>query len=157
MINGTNLAKLSQKQLDAFRGENIGIVFQKNHFVSSLNVVENIMLAQQFGSGKVDKNECIKLLDRLNIGSKANSAIHTLSEGQKQRVAIARALSNNPKLILADEPTSALDDENCNEVATLLEQQASVENAALIIVTHDSRLINTVDKSISLNPQTAAI
>lgn len=135
--------------LDKFRGDNIGIIFQKNHFISSLSVLENLMMAQYFG-GDEDEQKCRGLLERLNILDKANKSINTLSEGEKQRVAIARALVNNPTLILADEPTSALDDQNCKEVISLLEEQARVAEAALVIVTHDTRLKENVSNQITL-------
>jgi putative ABC transport system ATP-binding protein len=86
----------------------------------------------------------------LSILDKANKPIHTLSEGEKQRVAIARAVVNDPALILADEPTSALDDQNCDEVIKLLEEHAEDAGAALVIVTHDTRLKGKVSNQITL-------
>ena len=124
-------------------------VFQKNHFVASLSVLENLKIAQFFG-GKEDEQKCKDLLKRLNILDKANKSINILSEGEKQRVAIARALVNNPALILADEPTSALDDANCGEVIDLLEEQAGEAGAALVIVTHDTRLKEKVSNQLTL-------
>lgn len=141
---------MSPSAMDKFRGDNIGIVFQKNHFVASLTVLENLMIAQYFG-GKEDEKKCMDLLERLNIEDKADKSINTLSEGEKQRVAIARALVNNPTLILADEPTSALDDKNCEEVILLLEEQAKEAGAALVIVTHDTRLKEKVSNQITLS------
>ena len=111
-------------------------------------------MSQYFSGGKEDVNKCKSLLDRLNIGDKAKKSINTLSEGQKQRVAIARALANSPKLILADEPTSALDDDNCKEVISLLEEQAELAGAALVIVTHDARLKDIIPNQITLSHQT---
>jgi putative ABC transport system ATP-binding protein len=153
-LAGQNMTKLSNKSLDQFRGTNIGIIFQNNHFISSLSVLENLLMSQYFSGGKEDESKCKSLLDRLNIGEKAYKPISTLSEGQKQRVAIARALANNPKLILADEPTSALDDDNCKEVISLLEEQAEMAGAALIIVTHDARLKDIISNHITLSNQT---
>ena len=108
--------------LDKFRGDNIGIVFQKNHFVSSLTVHREPEGCSIFWREQRTRIKCRTLLERLNILDKANKSINTLSEGEKQRVAIARALVNSPALILADEPTSALDDQNCSEVIRLLEE-----------------------------------
>ncbi len=139
-INGQDMTSLSSGALDTFRGKNIGIVFQQNHFVKSLNVIENLILAQSMAGNPVDKSACQNLLDQLNIGEKANKRIHKLSQGERQRVAIARALVNRPKILLADEPTSALDDENCKAVMHLLQNQAKQYNTALIVVTHDNRL-----------------
>lgn len=149
ILNHKEMVGMTPSSLDKFRGENIGIVFQKNHFVASLSVLENLKIAQFFG-GKEDEQKCKDLLNRLNILGKANKSINTLSEGEKQRVAIARAVVNNPSLILADEPTSALDDKNCNEVINLLEEQAENAGAALVIVTHDTRLKDIVSNQITL-------
>ncbi|MBK9256004.1 MAG: ATP-binding cassette domain-containing protein [Saprospiraceae bacterium] len=150
-IENTELNGLSGNDLDRFRGKNIGIIFQQNHFVASLNVVENLLLAQSLAGNKSDKAFCISLLERLNIAHKVNSSISDLSQGEKQRVSIARALVNRPKLILADEPTSALDDDNCDEVISLLEEQAKLLGSALIIVTHDGRLKDKISNRILLN------
>lgn len=149
-IGGTEINTLSGADLDKFRGKNIGIVFQQNHFVNALTVIENAMLAQSLAGNKTDRNKALALLNRLNIGNKANKGIRDLSQGEKQRVAIARAIINQPKLILADEPTSALDDINCDEVLLLLEEQAKQAGSALIIVTHDTRLKVKIEHRIIL-------
>ena len=148
-LNQKEMVEMNQSSLDKFRGDNIGIVFQKHHFVASLSVLENLKIAQFFG-GKEDDQKCKGLLERLNILDKAHKSINILSEGEKQRVAIARALVNNPTLILADEPTSALDDQNCNDVIKLLEEQAEAAEAALVIVTHDTRLKDIISNQITL-------
>jgi len=82
---------------------------------------------------------------------KINSKINELSQGEIQRVAIARALVNNPAVILADEPTSALDDSNCQAVLDLLSTQAKQSGAALVIVTHDTRLKDMIDNKITIS------
>jgi putative ABC transport system ATP-binding protein len=151
IIDGTNIAALSSKQLDQFRGRNISIIFQQNHFVKSLNVLENLALAQTLSGDSFDKNCAQEYLQRLNIGDKSGKKINQLSQGERQRVAIARAMVNQPKLILADEPTSALDDRNAKEVAQLLMEQASEVGAALLIVTHDARLKDYIHRSIILS------
>lgn len=145
-----DITKLNGRELDTFRGKNIGIVFQQNHFIEALNVLENITIASQMIGVNPDKKRAQDLLHRLNLQGKENNKINNLSQGERQRVAIARAVINNPRLILADEPTSALDDKNCIEVYRLLEEQASYEKAALVIVTHDYRLKNQVSKQIIL-------
>ncbi|MFM2226679.1 MAG: hypothetical protein RL664_22 [Bacteroidota bacterium] len=150
VVNGVKLNSLSGASLDRFRGNNIGVVFQTSHFVQSLSVMDNILLAPYFSSNKVSKSDAEKMLDRLNILSKKNKKASTLSVGEQQRVAIARALLNNPSLILADEPTSALDDENAIEVLNLLREQTHSLKAALLIVTHDNRLKEEVKQRIEL-------
>lgn len=149
-VAGQSLKQLSADQLDAFRGQNIGIVFQQSHFVASLTVEQNLLLTQYLAGKKQDKQRVTELLGNLNLKHKLKSKPSELSQGEQQRVAIARALVNQPKVILADEPTSALDDENCNEVIKLLEAQANAVDAALLIVTHDQRLKDYFKNQINL-------
>ena len=148
-IYGQDISKLTQHQIDKFRGQNIGIVFQKPHFVNSLTVKENLQLAQYLGN-KVDQNRIVDILSSLGILEKENKKPKKLSQGEKQRASIAMAIVNSPKLILADEPTSSLDDENCDRVIKLLKKQASEFNAQLIVITHDNRLKKHFKKSIKL-------
>ena len=114
---GTKISKLKMSEMDRFRGKNIGIVFQKPHFINSLTVKENLQLAQYI-SKKNDKNRIQSLLESLGIEDKANKKTQNLSQGEKQRVSIALAIVNSPKLILADEPTSSLDDLNCDKAVS---------------------------------------
>jgi putative ABC transport system ATP-binding protein len=146
---GTKISKLKMSEMDRFRGKNIGIVFQKPHFINSLTVKENLQLAQYI-SKKSDKNRIQSLLESLGIEDKANKKTQNLSQGEKQRVSIALAIVNSPKLILADEPTSSLDDLNCDRVITILKNQASKYKAKLIIITHDYRLKKHFKNTLSL-------
>ena len=146
---GQDISKLTQYELDRFRGQNIGIVFQKPHFVNSLTVKENLQLAQYLGN-KVNQGRIDDILSSLNILDKKNKNPKKLSQGEKQRACIAMAIVNSPKLILADEPTSSLDDENCDRVIKLLKKQASEFNAQLVVITHDNRLKKHFKKSIKL-------
>ncbi|MEM8907211.1 MAG: ATP-binding cassette domain-containing protein [Bacteroidota bacterium] len=153
LVAGQDLNILKANERDRFRGQHIGIVFQRTHFVRALTVGENLALAQSLAGHSVSKTRIQQLLDRLNIGHKYGSRPDSLSQGEQQRVAIARALVNKPTIILADEPTSALDDYNCEEVVRLLENQASVEQATLLVVTHDGRLKERFAKKIFLESQ----
>mgnify|MGYP001210360681 FL=1 len=146
---GKEISNLNSYQLDTFRGENIGIVFQRSHFVNSLTVKENLELAQ-FIANKKDNNRIDTILKSLGILDKSDKKTNQLSQGEKQRASIALAIVNSPKLILADEPTSSLDDENCDRVIKLLKKQASEFNAQLIVITHDNRLKKHFKKSIKL-------
>ena len=146
---GTKISKLKMSEMDRFRGKNIGIVFQKPHFINSLTVKENLQLAQYI-SKKNDKNRIKSLLESLGIEDKANKKTQNLSQGEKQRVSIALAIVNSPKLILADEPTSSLDDLNCDKVINILKNQASKYKAKLIIITHDYRLKKHFKNTLSL-------
>ena len=150
LIDGGDISQKSGRELDRFRGRHVGIIFQQNHFIASLNVLDNILLAQTLIGEKPDTTRAKVLLDRLGIAAKAHQSVNNLSQGEKQRVAIARAVINKPGLILADEPTSALDDQNCIAVYKLLEEQAREEGSALVIVTHDTRLKSEVNHQITL-------
>lgn len=143
-----DISKLSELELDKFRGQNIGIIFQRSHFVNSLTVGENLELAQFLGRNK--KGNIKETLDNLKILDKINKKPKELSQGERQRASIALAIINSPKLILADEPTSSLDDTNCSNVIKILKEQALKYQAQLIVITHDSRLKKHFKKSISL-------
>ena len=143
-----DITKLSELELDKFRGQNIGIIFQRSHFVNSLTVGENLELAQFLGRNK--KGNIKETLDNLKILDKINKKPKELSQGERQRASIALAIINSPKLILADEPTSSLNDTNCSNVIKILKEQALKYQSQLIVITHDSRLKKHFKKSISL-------
>ena len=138
-VAGQSLTTLSKSAVDNLRGSKIGMVFQRPHFLRSLNVQDNIMMANKIGSNDA-LTDLKPILKSLGIGQLARKKIHKLSEGEKQRVGIARALANRPSVILADEPTSALDDHNCQAVISLLIDASEQMNCALIVVTHDARI-----------------
>ena len=148
-ISGTDISKFSDTELDKFRGDNIGIVFQKPHFISSLTINENLKLAQYLSRSKTS-GDAKKILESLNIEDKYQQKPNQLSEGEKQRASIALALINSPSLILADEPTSSLDDFNCDNVIKLLKKQAKDHKAQLIVITHDARLKKHFKNNLNL-------
>lgn len=150
IIGDTEVTSLSGSAMDRFRGGNIGVIFQKPHFVKALNVTENVLLAQNLGGKSIDKEKARQVLESLGLGHKTSAKVTDLSEGEKQRVSIARALVNDPKIILADEPTSALDDKNCESVINLLKEVSQRSNSTLLIVTHDNRLKDQFSKKIEL-------
>lgn len=151
LVCGTDLFGLSTSQRDAFRGKNIGIVFQKNIFISSVNVWENLKWASYAAGLSFDPAHADSLLKKLGIEDKKSQKPHRLSQGEQQRVSIARALINKPKLILADEPTSALDDINALEVIELLKSMTQQYQASLIVVTHDRRIVTETDSVYRIN------
>ena len=145
-VDDQDLSTLSQAKSDAFRGEHIGLVYQKSYFIEALSTLENLVVSP-FAPGYEKATE---VAQHLEIGHLLNKLPSKLSVGEQQRATIARAILHDPKLILADEPTSALDAPNCEKVANLLKEQARIHNSALIIVTHDDRLRNHVDQKIEL-------
>ena len=148
-VSGIDISKFSDTELDKFRGDNIGIVFQKPHFISSLTINENLKLAQYLSPSKTS-GDAKKILESLNIRDKYQQKPNQLSEGEKQRASIALALINSPSLILADEPTSSLDDFNCDNVIKLLKTQAKDHKAQLIVITHDARLKKHFKNNLNL-------
>lgn len=149
-LKGTVLHELSSAKLDSFRGGNIGLVFQTPHFVSALSLQENLLLVQYLAGKPQDKKRISEVAESIGISHKLHEKPQQLSQGERQRAAIALALINSPQLILADEPTSSLDDVNCAKVAKLLQDQAAATNAQLIIITHDQRLKDLFQNTLTL-------
>jgi len=149
-INNQNTSVLSNKALDKFRGNHIGLVLQQSHFVEALSVIENLELTAWLAKGSKNTSKALALLDELGISGNKNKMTYQLSVGQQQRLAIARALIAEPKVLLADEPTSNLDDENAEKVSVLLSNLATNHHVALIVVTHDYRLKNSFSNPINL-------
>ncbi|TKC06335.1 ABC transporter ATP-binding protein [Pedobacter frigoris] len=139
-INDTSIYTLSAKQLDQFRGRNIGIVFQRPHLIKSLTIAENLLMAQSFAKLPEDMTRVSEVLTSLGIADKIKAYPNELSQGQLQRVSIARAVINKPALLIADEPTSSLDDKNAMAVLDLLLQQSNINQATLVVATHDKRV-----------------
>jgi putative ABC transport system ATP-binding protein len=108
--------------------------------MASLNVLDNLLLAQYLAALPQDAGNARSVLAGLGLAEKTAAYPHELSFGQAQRVAVARAVVNRPKLLLADEPTSNLDDERCLQALELLQGQARACNATLVIATHDQRI-----------------
>ena len=136
-IAGRELYELSSRQLDTYRGQRIGLIFQEAHLVKSLTVKENLQIAQRFAGAPADDDRIREVLARLDLDQKAHSYPGKLSRGQMQRAAIARAVVNHPAILVADEPTASLDDRNTERVLELLLAQAAQHHATLIIATHD--------------------
>ena len=149
-VGETDIVALSEKKTDAFRGKNIGIVFQKSSFISSLTVLENLEMTSWLVGRKKQTPKAKELLQKLDILEQSSKLPSQLSIGQLQRVSIARALMNEPKVLLADEPTSSLDDKNANAVIELLSNLSKEYKAALVIVTHDSRIKEKFHNQITM-------
>src|SRR5687767_1491495 len=149
-INGVALETLNEHQLDKFRGQNIGFIFQRNHLISALTVEQNLMMHSYLASLPLHPARVEEVLDGLGIADKRRSDVSHLSQGQAQRVAIARAVISKPSVIFADEPTSALDDRHCNNVISLLIDVANKNQSTLLIATHDQRVKDRFERKIIL-------
>ncbi|WP_456322797.1 ABC transporter ATP-binding protein [Hydrogenimonas sp.] len=134
------------------RREMIGFIFQAHYLIPFLNVIENVKLIPLTNGwpDKKAKKKAMELLDYLDVADKCDAMPSQLSGGQNQRVAIARALSNEPQIILADEPTAALDMQRAVSVVKMLREIALERNVAIIMVTHDERLLPYCDKILSI-------
>lgn len=139
-IDGISIGTLTNAQRDKFRSQKIGLVMQRLHLISALNIEDNLSLSQRLAGLPCDIKRINEVLTALQIKNKAHKFPRHLSQGEAQRVAIARAILNHPKIVLADEPTSALDDTNCDAAIGLLFAQAREHGATLIVATHDARI-----------------
>lgn len=149
-VNETNINSLSQRKLDMFRGQHIGMVFQNNYAVQSLTVFDNLKARLFFSKKEINISKIDEILQQLNIENCKHKKVNELSVGQLQRLGIALAVIHQPNVILADEPTSSLDDENCKAVIELLINQAKQTSANLIVITHDHRIQSYFQNSMSL-------
>jgi putative ABC transport system ATP-binding protein len=131
--------------LTALRRDQIGFVFQAPYLIPFLDVTDNVALLPML-AGQPDaaaRKRAVELLEALDVGHRARAQPSQLSGGEQQRVAIARALANQPPVILADEPTAPLDSERALAVMRLLNDMARQYNTAIIVVTHDEKIIPT--------------
>ena len=151
-INGRETALMNEKELAQLRNITIGFVFQQYHLIPAMTVLENVMLPLKYQ--KVDKGERLErakeALKAVGLGERLNHRPHELSGGQKQRVAIARAMITRPKILLADEPTGALDSETGVQVMELFREINKTNGTTVIIVTHDPRIGNSVERCIKI-------
>jgi len=148
-VFGKDFAQMSAEETTRFRGRNIGFVFQALHLIPSLSATENAaipLLIARTGRAQALRQATARLED-LGFDERMRHALpKELSGGQKQRVAIARAMVHDPRVIVCDEPTSALDGETGQRVMELLRQVALDENRALVVVTHDERVLSFADR-----------
>ncbi len=144
--------KLNDNKLSAFRNRTIGFVFQFHQLLPEFTALENIMIPGMIAGtdGNTLKNRAIHLLDKLNLGHRAQHKPSELSGGEQQRVAVARALINNPTLILADEPSGNLDSKNARELHELFLKLREEEGQAFVIVTHNEELAKLADRKVHM-------
>lgn len=151
-INGNNIDHLNSKKLAKIRLKVIGFVFQHFNLLSALTAQENVMvpLLATGVNSRVAAKRAATLLDQIGLGERLTSLPKNLSGGEQQRVAIARAMINQPKLILADEPTANLDAKTGLEIVNILRKYAKQSGAAIVIVSHDTRIQAVADKVIQM-------
>ncbi len=133
------------KDLRALRRDRIGFIFQAPYLIPFLDVTDNVALLPMLAgkSNKEARRRALELLEALDVGHRAKANPALLSGGEQQRVSIARALANNPPVILADEPTAPLDGERALGVVKILNDMAFQHQTAIIVVTHDEKIIPT--------------
>jgi len=148
VLDGQDLARMSDKDRVTLRREKIGFTFQANNLVPYLNALENVELMLRLNQrlDKAGKMRAQELLARLGLGERLYNLPGQMSGGQQQRVAIARALIHNPSLVLADEPTASLDTERAYQVVKTFAGLIHEQNRAGIMVTHDLRMCEYVDR-----------
>jgi putative ABC transport system ATP-binding protein len=139
-VSGTELASLAESARDRWRGRSVGLVPQRLHLVSALDVRDNLRLANTLAGLRVDDARITALLEAVGVADLADRYPSQLSQGQAQRVAIARAVVNRPALLLADEPTANLDDAHAAQALELLRGQAIEAGATLVVASHDARV-----------------
>lgn len=144
------MSAINSAEKDRFRGQNIGMIFQKHMFIDGISVYENLIAARRLAGNADDQDYLHQLLDALNIKQLAGKEASALSEGEQQRFSIARALANKPSWILADEPTSGLDDFNCVAFVKLMQLSVTEKPVSWIIATHDNRLKEYFDHVVHL-------
>ena len=151
-IDGKEIVGLREKELPATRLEHIGFIFQGFNLFPTLTAGENVelMLDLKGISGPRAKQRAQELLEQVGLGNKYGSFPADLSGGQKQRVAIARALAGDPAIILADEPTAALDSHTGRTVMEMMSELAHKRGRAVVIVTHDSRVVSFADRIVGI-------
>lgn len=152
VINGVEVSAMKERQLAAFRNEQIGFVFQFHQLLPEFTALENVMIPGMIrgDSRQKLKKRALELLDFMGLGERSTHKPNELSGGEKQRVAVARALINNPSVILADEPSGSLDSKNKEELHELFFKLRDEMHQTFVIVTHDENLAKLTDRSIHL-------
>lgn len=145
IIDGTDYTHLSEKERSRLRFKSVGFILQASNLIPFLTVQQQLELVDHL-TGSKEKAKANQLFDDLGIAGLKHQLPQELSGGERQRAAIARALYHDPALILADEPTASLDTEKAYEVVKLLAKESKEKNKAIIMVTHDDRMLASCDK-----------
>lgn len=148
IIDGTDIAQFSDKQLTGYRRTDVGFVFQFYNLVPNLTAKENVELATEVSPNALDP---VEVLTQVGLEHRLNNFPSQLSGGEQQRVSIARALAKNPKLLLCDEPTGALDFETGKQVLKLLQNASRKQGNTVLLITHNSAIAPIADRVIHIN------
>jgi len=156
-FEGRDLNRMGARQLNRYRNETVGFVFQFYHLLDELNVLENVVLPAMVSHSvigwllmrRVAKRRAMELLGQLSLKERVQHKPYQLSGGERQRVAIGRALMNQPRLLLADEPTGNLDSVTGNGILTVFEQ-LNRAGQTIVMVTHDERIADRAQRVIVL-------
>ena len=147
LVDGRDIAKFSQRQLTAYRRDDIGFVFQFYNLIPNLTALENVELALQICKNPMDAGQVLK---EVGLGERLNNFPAQLSGGEQQRVSIARALAKNPKLLLCDEPTGALDYNTGKSILKILQDTCREKGMTVILITHNSAIAPMADRVIKI-------
>lgn len=152
LINDTETSRLNNKQLAAFRNENIGFVFQFHHLLPEFTALENVTIPAliQKQSATAAKKRATELLDYLGLSARLTHKPTELSGGEQQRVAVARSLMNNPAVVFADEPSGNLDSSSSKDLHRLLFDLRKDFQQTFIIVTHNEELAEMSDRKLEM-------
>ncbi len=153
IVDDIKISAMPETWRDTWRANAIGYVFQRLNLLSSLTILDNLLVAMSFSNAiaKKDQRKWVsQLLTQVNLSDKLSKFPHQLSMGEQQRVAVARAIINKPRIILADEPTASLDQENALLVLEMLRQFATESNSILVISTHDRQIMSQFGRIYSL-------
>ena len=156
IINDIELNSLDDKELSAFRNQNIGFISQEQSFLENFTVIDNVRLPAFLGKKKIDDTlakeitaHAEQLLESLGIAHLAQNYPSTLSGGENHRVLIARALINNPQILLADEPTDSVDSERTDEIIKIFRRLAD-KGKTILIASHDKEALKLCDSKIMI-------
>ena len=152
-VAGTEIHALSENTLAAWRGRNVGFVFQFFQLLPTLTAAENVILPMDFTKAiplRDRRTRALALLDRVGVERQADKLPATLSGGEQQRVAIARALANEPPLVLADEPTGNLDSVTAAAILDLFRDMAN-RGTTVVIATHEADIARVIDRKIEIS------
>jgi ABC-type lipoprotein export system ATPase subunit len=151
LIDGTEIWSLDDHALSSLRNKKIGFMFQGGYVISTLSVIDNVILPTIFDKPKFDVYErSMTMLEKVGLAEKAKAFPSQLSGGQRRRISIARALMNNPEIILADEPTSELDTETEQEIMGMLRNIHSEGGVTMLMVSHNYELADYASRRLRM-------